>query len=308
MSNQIDVQRDSSDLWFAMVDLKVATDSTLSPIDKAVFCVLCVHVNWQKRDCWLKVETIAKEAGCSERSVQNSLKCLEERGIIERETRFSEGRQISSSYRIIGYKAKCYADEGCSICTPPRTTCTGGVQEVQTYNENPLTILKDSLTREAPLPDMPLAFENGKPVDSPQPEIPDNPEEIYTPEDAPDIMKSTAELFLLKTGHKGLTWDDISALRELAATQYPSRVQKEIDTAIKRFLKRGQSLSALTFGYIAGSLKHQPTRGRKSRAKFKPDPMSLTQTEIDTRQGKLTEDESLRELERLETEMREEGC
>ena len=42
-------------------------------------------------------------------------------------------------------------------------------------------------------------------------------------------------------------------------------MQKEIDTAVKRFLKRGQPLSELTFGYIADSLSHQPTRGKKRK-------------------------------------------
>ncbi|MBQ7594674.1 MAG: hypothetical protein IJU48_10020 [Synergistaceae bacterium] len=95
-------------------------------------------------------------------------------------------------------------------------------------------------------------------------------------------MKPTAELFLHKTGRQGLTWDEISALRELAATQSPSRVQKEINTACARFLKRGQPLSTLTFGYIAGSLKHQPTLGRKrKKAKpSKPEPETYTQKEL----------------------------
>ena len=70
---------------------------------------------------------------------------------------------------------------------------------------------------------------------------------------------------MYKTGRKGLTWDEISALRKLSATQFPARVNKEIDTAVKRFLKRGQPLSELTFGYIAGSLSHQPTRGKKHK-------------------------------------------
>ena len=137
------------------------------------------------------------------------------------------------------------------------TTCT--------QNEKSMNDKKDSLTGEAQLPDdFPLIFENGQPV---TPEPSRNPKEVCTPDDAPDIMKSTAELFLHKTGRQGLTWDEVSALRDLAATQYPSRVQKEIDTAVKRFIKRGQSLSALTIGYIAGSLSHQPSRNRKRKLK-----------------------------------------
>lgn len=95
-------------------------------------------------------------------------------------------------------------------------------------------------------------------------------------------MKTTAEFFLRKTGRQGLMWPEISALRKLAATQYPIRVQKEICTAVNRFLKRGQSLRTLTFGYIASSLENQPTWGRKLRAKPKPlevQPQSRAKTE-----------------------------
>lgn len=278
-SNEFDVQRNPSDWWFACVDVDIWGDESLSTIDKSVFTVLCIHASVRGRQCKLKIETIAKKASCSVRSVQNSLKKLTERGLIKREECFHEGKQISSRFLVVGHLAPCYrdkmqedsCDEGCTTCGP-RNTCTGGVQDVRTDNDNSFNDIKDSLTREAQLPDyddLPLAFENGEPVITESPK-PDNPEEVCVPEDAPHIMKSTAELFLHKTGRKGLTWEEISALRELAASQFPSRVQKEIDTACRRFLKRGQSLSTLTFGYIAGALKYQHSRSPKKH-KHKPE-------------------------------------
>ena len=286
-TNEIEVERSAKVFWFACVDIKVLTDAELSPMDKVVYSVLCIHVGTQNRKCNLRIKTIAKEAGCSVRSVQNSLNTLVERGIIERTERFLEGSQVSSCYKVIGCLASCYVeepeeesceDDGCKSCDTPRTKCTPPVQETTPrINDNSFNDNKDSLTREAPLPDfadMPLVFENGEPVIPDEPVKPDNPEEVCTPEDAPDIMKSTAELFLHKTGRKGLTWPEISALRDLAAKQYPSRVQKEIDTAVKRFLKRGQSLSTLTMNYIAGSLAHQPTLGKK-RKPVKPKPAEV---------------------------------
>lgn len=152
--------------------------------------------------------------------------------------------------------------------------------------------LKDSLTREARLPkttdssespedltDAPAVFEAEQPVESPKPDSSPKPEESHNPnevcsvKDAPNIMQPTAEYFLHKTGRKAFTWEEISAFRELSATQYPTRVQKEIDTAVKRFIKRGQSLLALTVQYIAGSLRTQPTRhySGTSVKKRKPD-------------------------------------
>ena len=128
-----------------------------------------------------------------------------------------------------------------------------------------------------------MAFEDGQPV------IPDsdkekplsvpayNPAEVCTPDDAPEIMKATAELLLLKTGRTKLTWSEISALRTLAASQYPSRVQKEIDTACKRFTRKGRPLHTLTFDYIAGSLRHQRTRSATGRAVRKAKPSTAHQ-------------------------------
>lgn len=269
--------------WFACVDGKVARDPTLSPFDKAVFLVLCSHADTDNRECYLKVKTIAYEAGCSERSTQKSLKTLTERGIIERKERFEDNRQLPSLYRIIGEKAPCYAEQGC----PPENRGAGdapGGCTTCTQNENLINDIKDSLTGEAELPDVifPLTFEDGEPVIPSEPEKPqssetpdqpeENPEETCTPEQAPDIMLQTARYMLDRTGRKGLTWEEILALRALSDSQYPSRVQKEIDTAVKRFRRKGRPLSTLTFGYIAGSLKHQPTRKGKRKTSPKPKP------------------------------------
>lgn len=97
----------------------------------------------------------------------------------------------------------------------------------------------------------------------------------YSPENAPDIMKPTAEYLLLKTGRKSLTWEEISSLRELAANQYPSRVQKEIDRAYERFRRKGHDLKTLTFSYIAGSLRNQPTLRGKRKSSHKPNPTEI---------------------------------
>ena len=283
-------------LPYSMIDNAVLIDETLSPIDKVVFCVLCVHAGIESRQCVLKVKTIAREANCSERSVQNSLKTLEERGIIERAERFKEGSQVSSNYQVIGREAFCYT--GCNTCTPPRTTCTRGAGDARggcttcTQNEKSLNDIKDSLTGEALLPEpenFPVVFEDGQPVEPPKP---DDPEEVYSPSDAPAIMRPTAELFLYKTGRKGLTWEEISALRELSASQVPARVQKEIDTAVKRFLKRGQALSELTLNYIAGSLSHQPTRGKKRKIP-KSKPLSVPECTDEQAEAEMAEIEAL---------------
>ena len=256
----------NEDFWFAKVDRLVITDKTLSQTAKYIFTVLCTFADKDTRGCWPSNEKVAETAGVSERTVIRAYKELEARGVISRETRFNNNQQTSSYSLIVGYNAPCYGgvmDDRAGVSS---------VSDRTRINEQES---KDSLTREAQLPDseiFPVVFEDGQPVDSPAPH---NPEEVYTPENAPEIMKATAELFLHKTGRQGLTWEEISALKGLSASQYPSRVQKEIDTAVKRFLKRGQPLSQLTLGYIAGSLSHQPTRGKKHKIPkaAKPSPV-----------------------------------
>ena len=257
-------RRDKEDFWFAKVDRNVMLDKTLSQTAKYIFAVLCTFADTAKRGCWPSNETVAESAGVSERTLLRAYKELMARGVIARITRFEDKQQTSSYTLIVGHNAPCYGgDTHDSRGATPMTDRTR-------INERDI---KDSLTREAELPDfdeMPLIFENGQPVTQ-ETTKPDNPEEVCTPDDAPEVMKSTAELFLHKTGRKGLTWPEISALRALAANHYPSRVQKEIDTACARFRKRGQPLTALTLNYIAGSLAHQPTLGKK-RKPAKPEP------------------------------------
>ncbi|MBQ7263765.1 MAG: helix-turn-helix domain-containing protein, partial [Synergistaceae bacterium] len=101
--------RPASDFWFACVDIEVVRDPELSPIDKTVFAVICSHAGTTTRQSLLKVKTIAAEAGCSDRSVQRSLRALEERGVVETCPRSMDGHRIASIYRIVGHRAPCYA-------------------------------------------------------------------------------------------------------------------------------------------------------------------------------------------------------
>ena len=112
--------------WFAMVDMDFIMDESFTAIDKSVYTTLCGFADRKTRKCWPGVKTIAKKAGCCERAVQTSLKTLEERGLIERTPRFVNGRQTSSVYHIIGYKAKCYENNH----STPSIPCTGGVQDM----------------------------------------------------------------------------------------------------------------------------------------------------------------------------------
>lgn len=320
--NSIDIQRNPSVYWFACVDFAVLDDERLSPIEKVVFCMLCRYTNWHDRKCYPSIKTIAQKAKCSEYSVQKALKRLIELGLIERQERFVNGRQTTSLYKIIGFEAPCYKDEqeskgGSTTLTPPPTTLTDGGQS----DVPPINYIQNNdiiySTREAELPnstdsEFPLVFQDGECVlQTPEPELEKkskpviNADEVCTPDDAPEIMKTTAELLLLKTGRENLTWNEISALRALSATHYPSRVQKEIETACERFKRKGRSLSTLTFDYIAGSLQHQQTRltakTRKAKDKTHAEVVKKANEELKPKENQpCTDEEADEEMAKIE--------
>jgi len=179
-----------TDYWFARVDIDVAKDKELSVTAKFIFTILCIFADKDKRGCWPSNETVADTAGVSESTLLRAYKELEARGVIARESRFKNGQQTSSYTLIVGHNAACYGgviDDGARVsCMTDRTRT----------NEQDI---KDSLTREAELPE--------------REEIPEAPAESFSPEDAPEIMRSTAEYLLLKTGRKFLTENEISALQ-----------------------------------------------------------------------------------------------
>jgi hypothetical protein len=100
------------DCRLAWVDTEVLKDKTFSPCDKTVYSIICVHASPQTRECALKVKTMAEETNCSIRSVQESLKALAQRGVIERRENFENGQQKASIYRIVGCLASCYKRTG----------------------------------------------------------------------------------------------------------------------------------------------------------------------------------------------------
>ena len=286
--------RPSKDFWWACVDVAVLCDKTLSQSAKFIFSILCIFATTNNRGVWPSNETVADIAGVSVATVKRAYKELEARGVIARLERFDEkdGGQTSSYTRIVGYNAPCY-DEGGSPMTYPPFTNELPPSSPMSHKEYHMNN-KDSFTRGADLPT--------------SEKLPTAPAESFSPEDAPEIMRSTAEYLLLKTGRKTLTENEISALQELSANQYPSRVQKEINRACERFRRNGNDLGTLTFCYIAGALRSQPTLKRKSRKRSEPDGMSLTQAEIDATRTEQTEEELDNELAELKAEMLEEGC
>jgi hypothetical protein len=93
------------------VDLKVMRDESLTSSAKMTYIAICAHVDSDTRTASLKVSDIAREACCSRKTVQESLKALALHGVIESEPRFDGNRQAANLYRVVGCKAKCCANQ-----------------------------------------------------------------------------------------------------------------------------------------------------------------------------------------------------
>ena len=312
MSEQNIIQRSASDFWFACVDIDVLDDERLTPIEKVVFTLLCRYASPQNRAGYPSIKKLALKANCSDYSVQKAIKRLIELGLIERQERFINGRQTTSLYKVIGFNAPCYRaraqkeDGGSNTLTPPPTILTNGGQRDVPQKDTSMKDIKDSLTGEVELPDFPDKAKdsgNNTTPHTPNQEVLDSsPKEVCTPDDVPEIFKQTAKYFLYETKRSGLTEDEVSAFRTLAADHTPARVQKEIDTACDRFRRHGKALSTLTISYIAGALQHQQSR-RKRKDKAKPDTTmtGITSADIERLEKDLTPEEIAR-IEKFERE------
>ena len=100
--------RSSKGFTYVPLDIAVARDPALSMADKAVYGVICTHADIKTRIATLAVATIAAEASCSVRTVQNSTKKLTAHGVLACAKRFVDDRQVANSYQIIGCDAPRY--------------------------------------------------------------------------------------------------------------------------------------------------------------------------------------------------------
>lgn len=244
---------DGRDFWWACVDICVIQDKNLSPVDKTVYAVLCTFASVNGRKCFPKVATIAENAGCSIRAVQESLKTLEAKGYLERNARYKEKQQLSSEYVIIGHK---------------RGAPHAGVQEVhQGGAPNVVPELEPYELYTS------LSEKEEKPSDEDLPSQENNEiaeqenTEFVDIDEVPQVMRPSVEYFLLKTGRKGITPGELFAVKTLEKIHVPARVNQEIGKAVARYEKKKRLLSTLTLEYIYESLKYQTSGKSKSKAR-----------------------------------------
>lgn len=252
------LRNDTRDFWWTCVDRCVIRDKDLSPIDKTVYAVLCSFASTYERKCFPKVATIAAYARCSVRSTQESLKRLQSKKYLRRTPRYKNKRQLSSEYTLIGHRARNASP------TRAHDVHQGGAPKAVAELESLELDTSLSEKREKFFPEACPSgglYETANAKSQTQ-YIPKSAVEL---EGVPQIMLATVEYFLLKTGRKEITPQELSALKALEKIHVPARVNHEIARAVARYEKLNRPLHSLTLEYIYESLKYQTSR-RKCRS------------------------------------------
>lgn len=267
--------RDERRFWFACIDIDVIRAKDLSVTDKVIYAVLCTYANVKEQTCFPKVKKIAEDAGCSDRSVQRSLKDLEEKGYITRTPRFLGKEQISTEYTIIGASEK--------PAPKKESPQTGGDRVTRSHRGGDRNIPPELDPKE--LDTLPTG-EGDAPAEKNICEKEDPETETVPLEDVPVIMQPTVRLLLLETGRKGINTSELACLKALEKAHLPARIQAEIQTALTRFRKNGRPLYELTFEYIFQALKHQKSlKPSKPKEPSKAPPKGKTEAEREAEEG-----------------------
>lgn len=229
---------------FARVDIPVIMDSDLSTYEKMVYVALCTFAS-RANSCFPSVKTLAKAASCSARQVRRCLEGLEKRGLIRIHERMTEKGQSSNIYDILGA-------QGMTESQPPMTG-----SHTPPDSESPRTIFSELDTTS-------LSEKEEPPSDEALPS--QENAEFVDIDEVPQVMRPTVEYFLLKTGRKGITPGELSAVKTLEKIHVPARVNQEIGKAVSRYEKKKRPLHTLTLEYIYESLKYQ-TSGWNGKSK-----------------------------------------
>ena len=285
--------------FYSQPDNAVIFDTEIRKTAKDLYHILVAKANIQTHEVYISIKELAQLLDRAESTTQRKLRELQQHGIISiihRKSPHNNKWNLINCFVIHGRHAPKYVG---SEFVPLEDTCekrpkmTPGGRKNEALNTQEFInqeLIKETLKREAKptqevgegrkdkegqeievtqvevlenLENPSFPEQEGETSLEAQPTEDPNPstkaERVYDLSGIPDIMLPTAQYWLMKTGRALLTDDEKALLSEMANTQYPTRVQKEIDTAIERFLATNRKPTQMSFNYIAKCLDHQPS-------------------------------------------------
>ena len=253
-------------ITFRILDEAVAADRSLPGPALRLYILMLSLVNIKTREGSLYISQIAKEYNRSERTVQRWLAFLAGENLIERHFRKSRSNprwNEKSTFVVRGNDAKRYADTRFAELSSPKVSPGGDTQRHPIIPRGDSKDIEDTLRRENENLPEEYTIEDAQScgeeltIKTPSKAETDQQELMQA---VPEIMRTTAEYLLLKTGRASLKPKEVKALIELSQNHTPTRVQKEIETCVERFQQNGRKLSGLYAGYIAACLQDQKSR------------------------------------------------
>ena len=207
----------------------VAFDQGLSRNAVMVYQALLNFADWTTYIAQVHKVTIASLIGRTRSTVQRGLRELEEKGIVITQYRYSKTThaQLASGYLILDGQKQT---PPCAKVNPP--LCKNEQVSIL-ENKNQMTLKGEAK------------------------KLPTDEEENWKKK-IPDILIPTVRYLFARTNRKkDLSSHEIESLLKLFDKHNPTRIQKEIDTAVERFQRKGKELTMITFNYIWASLKKQ---------------------------------------------------
>ena len=280
-------------LLYSEPDNAVLYDQELSKTAYQLYNVLVDKADRKTKKLYAYVAELAEAISRSVRTTRKLQNQLVKMGIIEivyRKYANNTRMNLKNLYIIHGRHAKRYENSEYSdsclkitkmATTSPKMVVTNPVMAIErpkTSANNKRDFLeeiyeKNTLKREAKLPkksDEESFSQNSFSQDL---------------EGVPDILKTTAEYWLFKTGKKSLSESEIEVLHQLLDKHTPVRIQKEIDTAVERFIRDGKNPAKQNFAYIGKALSSQKSYDPEKKASRKRKEASNAAPEIKAEQA-----------------------
>lgn len=215
MSEDIRV-KDEREFSFTIIDNHILENEELTAYEKIVYIILCRFANYKERTCYPSFATIQKLAGCSRITVIRSIKKLEEKGYIKKESRVEENNGSKSNlYRIIDIPSiKMIPPEYQNDTPGVSQRYGGGISEIpKQYTSNNNNILNTNV------------FKSDSKSESPLQTLKNSSPEFYQSLNSREI--EVIEIYELLLGIP-FQLSEVEKLRAVLKRCYPAQIKKAI--------------------------------------------------------------------------------